>query len=43
VLVLHRKVLSESFPAEDFAALHLKMAAKYVQLKTGAATDLTQS
>jgi hypothetical protein len=33
VLLLHRQVLSESFSHEDFAAIHLKMAAKYVQLK----------
>ena len=34
VLLLHRKVLSEAFSHEEFAALHLKMAAKYVQLKS---------
>jgi len=34
VLLLHRKVLSEAFSHEEFAAIHLKMAAKYVQLKS---------
>ena len=34
VLLLHRKVLSESFSHEEFAAIHVKMAAKYVQLKS---------
>ncbi len=43
LLVLHRAVLAEAFPHQEFAALHLKMAARYVELKGAAKPKTTPS